>query len=140
MPIHIGEVAQRTGLSIDTIRFYEKQSLLSVPKRTAAGYRLYEQPEIERLQFISRAQGLGFSLQEIHELLLIEGGTESSCLHVRDLIAAKIAQVREKMAELQRLQTTLTLASQQCENALLNECNRQCPVLKQLKPESANEQ
>ena len=135
MPIQIGEVAQRTGLSIDTIRFYEKQSLLPAPSRTAAGYRQYSQHDIDRLQFISRAQNLGFSLQEIHGLLLIEGSTEPSCSHVRDLIASKIRQVQEKLAELRRMESQLILASQQCDDALVAACDPGCPVLKQLKPE-----
>jgi len=134
--MQIGEAAKRTGLSIDTIRFYEKQSLLVTPKRTAASYRIYSQQDIDQLQFISRAQNLGFSLQEIHELLLIERGTKPNCSHVRDLITSKIGQVRDKLAELQLMESKLTLASQQCDDALVSDCNRRCPVLKQLKPES----
>lgn len=137
MTVQIGEVAQLTGLSIDTIRFYEKQSLLSVAKRTASGYRLYEQADIDRLQFICRAQALGFTLQEIHELLLIEAGTEPACAHVRDLVANKVVQVREKLADLRRIESRLMMASQQCDAALVIACDSECPVLKELKPEDS---
>jgi DNA-binding transcriptional MerR regulator len=137
MTIQIGEVAQLTGLSIDTIRFYEKQSLLSIPKRTASGYRLYEQVDVDRLQFISRAQTLGFSLQEIHELVLIEAGTEPACSHVRDLIASKVVQVRSKLAELEQIESRLLMASQQCNAALVIACDSECPVLRELKPEDS---
>ena len=61
----IGQVAQSTGLSIDRSRFYEKQALVPHPQRTPARYRVYDEQDVERLRFISRAQNLGFSLQEV---------------------------------------------------------------------------
>ena len=70
--MRIGEVAESTGLSVDAIRFYEKSGLLERPVRTQAGYRLYQHPQIENLEFIQRAQRLGFSLNEIRELLSIQ--------------------------------------------------------------------
>src|SRR5258705_10608925 len=69
--MQIGRVAQSTGLSVDTIRFYEKQSLIPLAQRTDAGYRVYDESTVDRLQLIGRAQSLGFSLQEIREFLLI---------------------------------------------------------------------
>jgi DNA-binding transcriptional MerR regulator len=75
--MQIGRVAQSTGLSVDTIRFYEKQSLIPLARRTDAGYRgyrVYDESTVDRLQLIGRAQSLGFSLQDIRELLLIEDG------------------------------------------------------------------
>lgn len=101
--MQIGQVAQRTGLSIDTIRFYEKQALVSLPRRNSGGYRIYDAPDIERLRFIGRAQNLGFSLQEIRELLVIEHSEGSGCSHVHDLVEAKIGQVKEKITELRRM-------------------------------------
>ncbi len=88
--MQIGRVAQSTGLSVDTIRFYEKQSLIPPARRTDAGYRVYDESTVDRLQLIGRAQSLGFSLQEIRELLLIEDGEPGECSHVRDLIADKV--------------------------------------------------
>jgi len=82
--MQIGRVAQSTGLSVDTIRFYEKQSLIPLAQRTDAGYRVYDESTVDRLQLIGRAQSLGFSLQEIRELLLIEDGEPDGCSHVRD--------------------------------------------------------
>ena len=66
--MQIGRVAQSTGLSVDTIRFYERESLIPPAKRTDAGYRVYDESTVDRLQLIGRAQSLGFSLQEIREL------------------------------------------------------------------------
>jgi DNA-binding transcriptional MerR regulator len=96
--MQIGMVAQSTGLSVDTIRFYEKQSLIPLAQRTDAGYRVYDESTVDRLQLIGRAQSLGFSLREIRELLLIEDGEPDGCSHVRDLIADKVSQVKEKIA------------------------------------------
>ena len=137
MSIQIGEVSRRIGLSVDTIRFYEKQALLPILERTKGGYRAYSPPDIERLQFIGRAQNLGFSLKEIREFLLIEGSPETSCSHVQDLIAAKIALVRDKLTELQHLESRLSAAQQHCNDALVSTYHAECPVLKELKPKEA---
>ncbi|HTF62298.1 MAG TPA: MerR family transcriptional regulator [Edaphobacter sp.] len=95
--MQIGKVAQSTGLSVGTIRFYEKQSLIPLAQRTDGGYRVYDESTVDRLQLIGRAQSLGVSLQEIRELLLIEDGESGGGSHVRDLIAARVEQVREKI-------------------------------------------
>ena len=130
--MQIGQIAQSTGLSIDTIRFYEKQALVSPPRRTSGGYRVYDALDIEKLRFIGRAQNLGFSLQEIRELLVIEHSEGSGCSHVHDLVAAKIYQVKEKIAELRRIESRLTRAQKQCGVALMKSCNAGCPVLEEL--------
>ncbi len=70
--VQIGKVASQTGISIDAIQFYERGGLLAKPARSEGGYRLYHQQDIQHLKFIRRAQALGFSLQEIRELLLIQ--------------------------------------------------------------------
>src|SRR5882757_11468165 len=105
--LQIGKVAKRTGLSIDAIRFYEKSGLLQRPARTQGGYRLYEEREIADLEFIQRAQQLGFALNEIRELFSIQRHPHEVCEHVRDLIAQKLAVVRTKIAELQAIETEL---------------------------------
>jgi DNA-binding transcriptional MerR regulator len=130
--MQIGQVAQSTGLSIDTIRFYEKQALVSPPRRTSGGYRVYDERDVERLRFVSRAQNLGFSLQEIRDLLLIENTEGNGCSHVHDLIAAKVDQVKKKIAELRRIESRLTKAQKQCSTALMKSCNAECPVLDEL--------
>jgi DNA-binding transcriptional MerR regulator len=129
--MQIGVVARNTGLSVDTIRFYEKQSLITPAQRSAGGYRLYDESIVQRLQLISRAQELGFSLQEIRELLVIEDGV-SGCSHVRDLITAKSDQVKAKIAGLRAIERRLARAQQQCSDALRKSCNAECPVLRDL--------
>src|SRR6266478_3599238 len=113
-PLQIGQVAQKTGLSVDAIRFYEKQGLVPRPARTQGGYRLYRQPEIADLQFIQKAQQLGFSLKEIQELFSIQRHPQETCVHVRNLIAQKLAVVRGKIEELQTLEAALITSLKQC--------------------------
>ena len=133
--MQIGEVAQKTGLSVDAIRFYERTGLVPKPARTRGGYRLYRDSQIADLEFIQKAQLLGFSLNEIRELFSIQRRPEETCIHVRDLIEQKLGLVRGKMAELQRLETELAAALRQCRKALRarskvpNIIVESCPVL-----------
>src|SRR5579872_6787271 len=106
--MQIGRVAQKTGLSIDAIRFYEKSGLLPRPARTQGGYRLYQEREVADLAFIQQAQQLGFSLHEIRELLSIQRHPQESCAQVKDLIAQKLAVVRAKIDELQTIEASLS--------------------------------
>src|SRR5580700_6203297 len=129
--LQIGQVSQKTGLSVDAIRFYEKAGLLPPPARTSGGYRLYQQREVADLEFIQRAQQLGFSLNEIRELFSIQRHPHEVCVHVRDLIAQKLGIVRAKIAELQRVETELAGALRQCRTSLRQPLKHQdsCPVL-----------
>jgi DNA-binding transcriptional MerR regulator len=129
--LQIGQVSQRTGLTVDAIRFYEKSGLLPRPARTQGGYRLYDQQEIADLEFIKKAQQLGFSLAEIRELFSIQRHPHEVCEHVRDLIAQKLAIVRAKIAELQTMETELAGALRQCRSALRQPPKHRacCPVL-----------
>jgi DNA-binding transcriptional MerR regulator len=129
--VQIGKVASQTGVSIDTIRFYERSGLLGKPARTEGRYRLYREQDIQHLRFIRRAQELGFSLQEIRELLLIQNEQVEPCTHVRDLIEQKLAAVRAKLDHLRTLQRELESAHASCTNTLAgcgghDDC---CPVL-----------
>ena len=129
--LQIGQVAHKTGLSVDAIRFYEKSGLLPRPMRTQGGYRLYQEREIADLEFIQKAQQLGFSLNEIRELFSIQRHPHEVCVHVRDLVAQKLGIVRAKIAELQRMETELAGALRQCRTALRQPSKHQdsCPVL-----------
>src|SRR5712692_8058797 len=132
--LQIGQVSKRTGLSVDAIRFYEKAGLLPRPARTGAGYRLYHQHEVADLEFIQKAQQLGFSLKEIRELFSIQRHPQEVCVHVRDLIAQKLAVVRTKIDELQTLEAGLADALKQCRKALRQPAKHQdsCPVLREI--------
>src|SRR6516225_5928320 len=97
----IGQVAQQTGLSIDTIRFYEKQGLLRRSPRTEGGFRLFGATEIETLRFVRKAQELGFSLSEIRELLILQADHVPACSHVKKILDQKLAAVEQMIKELQ---------------------------------------
>ncbi len=131
----IGQAAQETGLSIDTIRFYEKQGLLKRSPRTEGGFRLFGVRDIEILKFVRKAQELGFSLSEIRELLILRSDHVPACSHVKELLDRKLAVVEQKIAELQSLERMLKRALQKCKRELKTvtagheEC---CPVIEEI--------
>jgi len=133
--VQIGELSRETGLSIDTIRFYEKERLLREPPRSQGGFRLYTATDVEHLHFIRCAQELGFSLAEVRELVLLQNEDTQACKQVRDLIRQKLDCVRRKMDGLKRLERSLKGALGQCENALRRDDAHApggCPVLEKL--------
>jgi DNA-binding transcriptional MerR regulator len=129
--LHIGTVAKQTGLSIDTIRFYQKSGLLKPPARTAGGYRVFSETEIAELQFIARAQDLGFSLAEIRELVSLRNENGRACPEVRGLIHRKLKNVREKISALEQLESELARGLRSCDRALKSHQAgvRGCPVI-----------
>ncbi len=110
--LRIGEVAARAGLNPKTIRYYETLGLLSPPLREANGYRRYPAQTLEVLAFIRQAQGLGFTLGEIKEILSIRRRGELPCTHVRSLLEAKAVELERKLADLvtlrRRIRQSLT--------------------------------
>ncbi len=133
--LQIGDVAQETGLTVDAIRFYEKQRLLPRPARTAGGFRLYSGESVERLHFIHHAQTLGFSLAEIRELLLLRDEKLQACSHVRELLQRKLESVRLKIEQLQALESDLKGALRNCDRSLKRHTSAEeecCPVLEQI--------
>ena len=131
-PARIGQVAQETGLSIDTIRFYEKQGLLRRSPRTEGGFRLFGSGEIDALKFVRKAQELGFSLAEIRELLVLRAEHVPACSHVKELLDQKLMAVEQKIKELQSLESSLKLALRKCKRGLKTTArghDRRCPVL-----------
>ena len=131
----IGRVAQETGLSIGTIRFYEKQGLLKRSVRTKGGFRLFGVGDIETLKFVRKAQELGFSLNEIRELLILRSNHVPACSHVKELLDQKVVAVEQKIRELQDLERSLKRALQKCKRELKiasaehEEC---CPVIEEI--------
>ncbi len=105
--LRIGEVAERSGLSVEALRFYERRGLLGRPARTGSGYRVYEPSVLERLAFIKRAQTIGFSLDEITEILGIRADGESPCHHVRQLARHKLNELDERLRALRRYRREL---------------------------------
>jgi DNA-binding transcriptional MerR regulator len=128
----IGQVANETGLSIDTIRFYEKQGLLKRSPRTEGGFRLFGTGEIETLKFVRKAQELGFSLNQIRELLILRADHVPACSHVKELLDQKLTAVAQKITELRSLELTLRRALRKCKRELTTTVpghENGCPVL-----------
>ena len=101
----IGKLAQQAGVNIDTIRYYERSGLLPVPQRRASGYRDYSSDAVARLQFIRRAKLLGFSLEDITELLSLSGRRDVKA--VKAAAQARLESVEQKISELQRVRKGL---------------------------------
>jgi len=111
----IGELVKRHGVSVDTIRFYEKQQLLKPSARSEAGYRLYNEVDSQRLAFILRAKSVGFSLQQIHELLQIEDNkSQWQCSDVKDKVKQKLREIARQLAELSQFQQALQQLDEAC--------------------------
>jgi DNA-binding transcriptional MerR regulator len=134
--LKIGEVAKATGLSVDAIRFYQRERLVRQTARTDGGFRLFGPGDIQTLRFIRQAQELGFSLSDIRQLLYLESGKDETCSHVRDLLEQKLAAVRGKIAELKKLERNLKLGLRKCNRELgsKRECrDGHCPVLEEIR-------
>jgi len=113
--IQIGELARRTGSNIETIRYYERITLLPPPARTGKHYRLYADADVRRLAFIRRARELGFTLGEVRALLALSANEgEGACDEVRDLASSHLAEVRAKIADLRAMERVLADAVLRC--------------------------
>src|SRR5207253_5130054 len=97
--LQIGEVAARFGVTIDTVRYYERRKLLPCASRSTGGFRLFLPETVERVRFIKHAQEMGLSLEEITQLLATRGGA-AECQKVRDLLYSKLAELDERMKKM----------------------------------------
>jgi len=124
----IGEMSRKTGANIETIRYYERISLLPKPDRTAGGNRQYNDNQLKRLYFIRRSRELGFSIEEIRALLAMVDQENHSCAEVHDLTVIHLHSVKEKIAGLTKLEHALS--------GMIAECNLgdvpDCPILETL--------
>lgn len=125
--IGIGTLAKRAGVSIDTVRYYERGGLLAPKTRLASGYRRYSELEVARLRFIRRAQALGFSLKEVKELLALSKLRDVA--RVRRTAQEKLADVEERIASLERVRKGLAGLIAACPG---HGRAADCPILKAL--------
>lgn len=131
--IGIGTLAKRAGVSIDTVRYYERDGLLSPQSRLASGYRRYSELELARLRFIRRAQALGFSLKEVKELLALSKRRDVS--RVKKAAQEKLADVEERIASLERVRKGLSSLIAACPG---HGRVADCPILKALGEEESS--
>ncbi|MEP6714454.1 MAG: heavy metal-responsive transcriptional regulator [Terriglobia bacterium] len=114
MGLKIGEVAERSGVNLQTIRFYEREELLPEPPRLASGYRLYPDSVVRRVRFIKRAQRIGFTLTEIRELLLLRVDRHRTSADVRGIAQAKIVDIENKVRTLEAMKSALIHLTDKC--------------------------
>lgn len=127
--MHIGHVARTTGLTPDAIRFYERSGLLTPALRTAGGFRVYHAADVEHLQFVQASQRLGFTLEEIRELLQLRRAGGHACADVRSRLESKLLVVQGKLRELRSLERELRLSLRRCRSELARHRGRPCPLL-----------
>ena len=124
----IGPLSRKTGVHIETIRYYERIGLIPEPPRTAGGHRSYDEGHIKRLTLIARARELGFSLGEIRALLALGDGGDLSCDQMRAITLDHLATIRAKIDDLTRLEALLEDVSAKCKGGTTPDC----PILETL--------
>ncbi len=130
----IGAVAKRVGVAIDTIRYYEREGLLPEPERRASGYRSYREGTVSQLHFIRRAKGLGFTLEEIRELLALSVDRQRGVKAVKRRAEERLAALDSRIVELQRVRDGLAQLVESCPG---HGAPEQCPILCALAEEEA---
>jgi MerR family mercuric resistance operon transcriptional regulator len=126
--LRIGEVAGEAGVNVQTLRFYERRGLLKTPSRRPSGYREYTTDSVRRVRFIKRAQQLGFTLNEVQELLRLRDDPSVPCPEVRATAQAKVGEIDEKIRHLRAMKKALETLARSCAD------NREhrCPLLEAL--------
>lgn len=108
--LKIGEVSRLSGIGIEALRFYERSGVLDRPGRTYSGYRLYDESVLERLEFVKKAQVLGFSLDEIKQLIQHKRDGVSPCAEVREIVSVRLKELNERIGQMIRYRDELTAA------------------------------
>jgi MerR family copper efflux transcriptional regulator len=130
----IGELAARAGLKADALRYYERLGMISPAGRTTGGFRVYSPDVVERLRFIKQAQLSGLTLAEIRELLRADGRQGATqCRQVQRLLEQKLTDLDSRVAQLQDFRRTLKGYLTQCNRALMQSTDGDCPVVVRLK-------
>ncbi len=129
MALKIGQVAERGGVNLQTIRYYEREGLLPKPPRLKSGYRMFPEDTVRRILFIKRAQELGFTLAEIKELLWLRIDPKRTSADVRTVAKAKVSDIEQKIRTLQRMKRVLSKIIERCSG-----CgpSSECPILESI--------
>ena len=128
--LSIGRIAAAAGTNVETVRYYERIGLLPPPRRTEGNYRSYAEGHLDRLSFIRRSRGLGFTIEQIRELLGLADDRQRSCEAVDAMARQHLAEVERKIADLSRLAAELRLNGEQCRSGTIAECR----ILEALSP------
>jgi MerR family Zn(II)-responsive transcriptional regulator of zntA len=126
----IGEVAAATGVTVETLRFYEREGLLSVPRRSASGARRYGDDSIGRVRFIKQAQAVGLTLRDIQVLVKSRQPTSRhTCQKIRTMLAARISEIENRVRDMQAFRDVLRNHLRACDRALADQTVQECPTL-----------
>jgi MerR family mercuric resistance operon transcriptional regulator len=125
-PLTIGQVAKRTGIGVETVRFYERKGLLEEPARRPSGYRQFDEGIVARLRFVRRAKELGFTLKEIKELLSLKLDPSTTCADVKSRAEVKIEDIEQRIRTLQRMKRALAKLTKACSG---RGKTSDCPIL-----------
>lgn len=117
-----GDLARLTGCNLETIRYYETIGVMPEPPRSSKNYRVYDDSHVTRLRFVMRARELGFTLDEVRDLLAMVDGGQQTCGEVQALATAHLATVRAKIADLRRIEHVLSSTVAQCTGDDVPEC------------------
>ncbi len=123
----VGALADKVGINIETVRYYEKIGLMPKPKRKESRYRFYDENNFARLKFIIRTKELGFTLNEIKELLDLRIESKATCGDIKKIAGHKIEDIEQKIKDLQNIKKVLTKLIHQCVNEELS--SEECPIL-----------
>jgi Cu(I)-responsive transcriptional regulator len=132
----IGDIAKATGLKIETIRFYESEGLIAPPMRNGSNYRLYSQSHLERLSFVKRSRDLGFTMDEVRELMRLADDPTGSCEEVDAITQRHVAGIDRKLADLQALRAGLMSHLDCCSKTTISNCQ----IIGALSPETRGDQ
>lgn len=105
--VQIGELGDRLGVNPKTIRYYESIGVLPEPERTASGYRVYDESDVDRITFVKAAQRLGITLDEVREIVALRERDQPPCRYVREILVREVAGIDQRIVELQRLRDEL---------------------------------
>ena len=126
---NIGQLAEETGFSIQTIRYYESLGLLPAPDRSDSGYRKYDESYLQHINFIKNAKNMGFSLDEIKELIYLKSSNDALGKDVKHMVKLKMEELAKQIKELENTYSYLASLNQSCSGKMQT---KNCPILKQL--------
>lgn len=130
--LSIGQLSQKSGVNIETIRYYERIGMLDAPPRTQGGHRSYSGVDSRRLHFVRRARELGFSIDNIRALLALADEGSASCSNVRNLAAEHLADVRRRLADLKKMERILAATVADCDAQCGEKPAPVCPLIEVL--------
>ena len=122
MTMLIGALSKRTGCNIETIRFYERIGIMPNPARTQGGHRVYTQDHLKRLTFVRRSRELGFTLDQVRNLLSLVDSDDYTCDEVKEMTLEHMGDVRHKIADLRKLERVLNDMVSQCDRGAVPDC------------------